>query len=154
MKNRLKVALASIFEGIDQLQAIAPNRRFTIDGRLVGGIGEIIAATEFDIILDEVSQERHDGVTSNGKKVQVKATFQNSLTIRKEPELYLGLKLYKDGRYDVIYNGPGHILTTAFGHRKGYGEVLHSFPIKKLEALSKTVNEEDRVPRRDTAPID
>ncbi|HEY8384228.1 MAG TPA: hypothetical protein VIL09_18965 [Microvirga sp.] len=148
MRTKLESALAAIFSGIEQLREIAPHRRFTIDGRLVGDIGEIVAAEEFDILLDPISRERHDGVTSDGRNVQIKATFQNALTIRREPELYLGLKLFRNGGYEVAYNGPGHLLTAAFGHRKDYGQVLLSFPIEQFRRLSETVREEDRVPRR------
>jgi hypothetical protein len=56
--------LKLILEGIGILQHSFSNRKFTIDARLVGDIGEIIAAAEFDIKLDERSQSRHDGVTS------------------------------------------------------------------------------------------
>ena len=150
MKADLQAALALIFEGIERLKRIAPHRRFTIDGRLVGDIGEIIAAAEFDIRLDDVSQARHDGVTGDGRMVQIKATFQDSLTVRHEPELYLGLKLYPDGRYEVVFNGPGSVLTHAFDHRKGYGNALLSFPVKRLRVLSENVNDGDRVPKRVT----
>ncbi|WP_112664113.1 DUF6998 domain-containing protein [Microvirga flavescens] len=149
MRDKLQVALTSIFGGIDQLREISDYKRhFTIDGRLVGDIGEIIAAREFDITLDGVQQKLHDGVTSDGRKVQIKATFKDSLTIRQEPVLYLGLKLYKDGSHEVIYNGPGRILTDAFGHRKGYGKELLSFPIQKFQQLSQKVSAKERVPRR------
>jgi hypothetical protein len=39
-------ALRLISEGIQHLKRAFPNRKFTIDGRLVGDIGEIIAARE------------------------------------------------------------------------------------------------------------
>jgi hypothetical protein len=47
------MGLKLILEGIGILQHAFSNRKFTIDGRLVGDIGEIIAAAEFDINLDE-----------------------------------------------------------------------------------------------------
>jgi hypothetical protein len=48
--------LRLIFEGIAELTKAFPNRAFTIDGRLVGDIGEVIAALEYDVILDDVSK--------------------------------------------------------------------------------------------------
>lgn len=141
-------ALKSIFHGIALLQQNFSNRQFTIDGRLVGDIGEIIAAAEFDISLDETSQAKHDGVTSDGRKVQIKATFKDSLTFRTEPDYYLGLRLFRDGRHEVVFNGPGKVITAAFGHRQGFGEALLSFPVSRLRELSATVAEEDRIPLR------
>src|ERR1019366_3610490 len=105
--------LASIFHGIGLLQKSFSNRRFTIDGRLVGDIGEIIAAAEFDIVLDETSRARHDGVSSDGKKIQIKATFQDHLTFRLLPDYYLGLKLSRNGSHEVIFNGPGQVIYDA-----------------------------------------
>src|SRR5260370_8759806 len=91
-RQKIEEALAHIFRGIGMLQTEFTNRRFTIDGRLVGDIGEIIAATEFDVTLDEVGRAEHDGKTRYGRLVQVKATFQKELTFRKTPQLYLGFK--------------------------------------------------------------
>ena len=42
-------ALRLISEGIQHLKRAFPNRKFTIDGRLVGDIGEIIAALEMTL---------------------------------------------------------------------------------------------------------
>jgi hypothetical protein len=149
-QDRIAEALRSIFHGIGLLQQSFSNRQFTIDGRLVGDIGEIIAAAEFDIALDGTSQAKHDGVTSNGRRVQIKATFKDSLTYRTEPDYYLGLQLFQDGRHEVVFNGPGRIIGEAFKHRQGIGEVLLSFPISRLRELSATVPETERIARRAT----
>ena len=98
--------------------------------------------------LDETSQATHDGVTSNGRRVQIKATFKDSLTFRTEPDYYLGLRLFREGGHEVIFNGPGQVIREAFGHRKGFGKALLSFPNSRLRGLSKKVREEDRIPRR------
>lgn len=151
MTDKVAIAegLALIFKGIERLKSAHPHRLFTIDGRLVGDVGEVIAGLEYDIVLDETSQKDHDGhCTSDGRKVQVKATFKDSLTFKSTPELYLGLKLYPDGRHEEVFNGPGQLIADRFAHRKGIGDVLLSFPIAELKALSMTVAEVDRVPCR------
>jgi len=142
-------ALALIFEGISQLKVTFPNRAFTIDGRLVGDIGEVIAALEYDIILHDTSQPDHDGTTSDGRNVQIKATFKDSLTFKTVPDYYLGFKLFKDGRFEEIYNGPGEIIFNKYALRKGIGNQLLSFPISTLIELSKHVATEQRIPKRD-----
>jgi hypothetical protein len=141
-------ALALIFRGIDQLNAAFPHRAFTIDGRLVGDIGEVIASLEYDVSLDSVSQASHDGVTSDGRRVQVKATFKGHLTCRSVPDYYLGFQLYRDGRHDEVFNGPGRLIKERFGHRAGFGESLLSFPVAELRRLSATVAEHERIARR------
>ena len=153
MHDDIGEALRLIFQGIGMLQACDPSgRQFTIDGRLVGDIGEVVAARVFAITLDKRSRKDHDAKTADGRRdVQVKATFRNSLTFTRVPDLYLGLKLSRDGGHEVVFNGPGHVISEAFKHRKGIGEKQLSFSIASLKKLDRTVGEEDRVPLRKTA---
>jgi len=150
MKHRadLNTALALIFRGIGQLKARFPEKAFTIDGRLVGDIGEVIAALEYDVTLFEVQTPAHDGQTSDGRKVQVKATFKEKLTITAVPELYLGLQLFEDGTHKEIFNGPGAIIAEKFRHRSGFGEKQLSLSITALATLSRNVPSHQRVARR------
>jgi hypothetical protein len=99
-RRAIAEALALIFEGIARLKQTFPNRKFTIDGRLVGDLGEIIAALEYDVVLDVVAQ----------------------------PDYYLGFKLFPDGRHEEIFNGPGSVIYERYKHRKGIGVQLLSFP--------------------------
>ncbi|MET4292208.1 hypothetical protein ABIB06_003090 [Bradyrhizobium sp. LB8.2] len=147
-EKRIEGALGLIFEGIGMLQAEFSQRRFTIDGRLVGDIGEIIAATEFDIHLDDVSRAIYDGRTPDGRGVQIKATFQDHLTFKTPPELYLGFKLYRDGRHEVVFNGPGQIIFDHYAHRVGIGIKLLRFPNFTLKRLSAGISDGLRVPKR------
>src|ERR1044071_8960556 len=110
--RRLQInqGLALIFQGIAQLNRAFPTRAFTIDGRLVGDIGEVIAALEYDVALDTVSQPDHDACTADGRLVQIKATFKDSLTFKTCPKYYLGFKLFPDGRHEEVFNGPGRVI--------------------------------------------
>ena len=84
----------------------------------------------------------------NGRRVQVKATFKDSLTFKTCPDYYLGFKLYPDGGFDEVFNGPGTLILEQYSHRKDVGKKLLSFPIKDLRVLSAQVDVADRVPRR------
>jgi hypothetical protein len=126
-----------------------PRRAFTIDGRLVGDIGEMIAELEYDLTLDEVSTPDHDAQTPDGRLVQIKATFKESLTFKTCPDYYLGFKLHQDGHFDEVFNGPGRLIQDRYSERKGIGQKLLSFPIKELRALSAQVATPDRVARRE-----
>jgi hypothetical protein len=141
-------ALSLIFEGISQLKDAFPNRKFTIDGRLVGDIGEVIAALEYDIQLHDTSQPDHDAETKDGRRVQIKATFKDQLTFKTLPDYYLGFKLFKDGKYEEIYNGPGEVIFKRYEHRKGIGKQLLSFPITELKELSRRINPDQRISKR------
>ncbi|MDN2671790.1 hypothetical protein OX459_10350 [Janthinobacterium sp. SUN026] len=145
----LAEGLALVFQGIAHLNSTFPNRKFTVDGRLVGDIGEIIASLEYDVMLDEVSQPLYDGVSSDEKRVQVKATFKDSLTFKGTPDYFLGFKLFPDGNYEEIYNGPGSIIYDRYAHRRGIGTTLLSFPNVVLKQLSSAVAPGSRVRKRD-----
>ena len=147
-RSGIAQALKLIFEGISQLKQAFPKKEFTIDGRLVGDIGEMIAALEYEIELFDVLRKGHDGQTSDGRLVQVKATFKDSLTFKSVPEYYLGLKLYEDGRHEEIYNGPGKVIYDKYRHRSGIGQELLSFPNTDLRQLSARVLGNDRIPKR------
>jgi hypothetical protein len=146
---RITKALELIFDGIEQLRETFPGKAFTIDGRLVGDIGEVIAALEYDIELYEVQQADHDGETSDGRKVQVKVTFKDSLTFKTVPDYYLGFKLFDDGRHEEVFNGPGRIIYERYKHRKGIGETLLSFPVDELKKLSSRIPESERIKLRE-----
>ena len=149
-KSPIANALTRIFGGIEQLRNTFPDKAFTIDGRLVGDIGEVIATREYDVELYQVQQPIHDGETSKDQKVQIKATFKESLTFKTCPEYYLGFKLFEDGGHSEIYNGPGRLIYERYKHRKGIGEKSLSFPIYELEKLSKEVPESEKVRLRDS----
>lgn len=145
----IKNSLQQIFRGIEELRTAFNGRRmFTIDGRLVGDIGEVIAELEYDLVIDEKSQPGHDATTPEGRRVQIKATFKKSLTFSSIPDLYLGLKLSADGSFEEVYNGPGHIIASHYKNRKGLGQNLLSFPIAELKKLQTQVSDSDMINRR------
>ena len=147
-RANISEALVLIFQGIERLKTTFPAKAFTIDGRLVGDIGEVLATAEFEVELFTVQTPIHDGETPDGRKVQVKATFMASLTMTAVPELYLGFKLSKTGEHQLVYNGPGSLIAERFAHRSGIGEKQLSFSVKSLSELNKAVPEEKRVRRR------
>ena len=143
----IQTALKHVFAGIRMLKECHPRRTFPIDGRLVGDIGEIVAERDFQVKLARSGQKGYDGLF-RGKKVQIKSTFAKSLTCGENTDLYLGLALHEDGSYDVVYNGPFAGIRNHYGHRKGFGKNLLSFPVGMLRKLSAAIDNSDRVPRR------
>ena len=141
-------SLKQIFSGINQLKEALPSKEFTIDGRLVGDIGEAIVQRDYDLSLYEGLTKDYDGETPCGKKVQIKATFKDQLTFKKVSDYYLGIKINENGTYQEIFNGPGSVIAEQYSHRSGFGELLLSFPIKKLQELSSTVPNEFKINKR------
>lgn len=145
----LRKTLPGLFRSIDELVAGFRNRKpFTIDGRLVGDIGEVLASEIFDLKLNHKLRKGYDGVTPDGRNVEVKATFKESLAFRTIPDYCIGFKLYRDGSYEVIFNGPGKVILQKYSHRDGIGIKQLSFPLSDLKALSDSVSSKDRIPRR------
>ena len=147
-KISIKLPLIKIFEGIHQLRNSFPNKKFTIDGRLVGDIGEIPVERDYDVKLFDKLVKHYDGKTSDGKLVQIKATFKDSLTFSSMPDYYIGIKLYEYGRYIEIYNGPGKYIVKKYKHRKNFGKILLSFPNNVLEEISQKIPASERIKRR------
>ena len=144
-----KAALDSIFLGIEMLKKTYENKRmFTIDGRLVGDIGEVLAERDYQLELDKKSKAKHDATTPQGERVQIKATFQNHLTFKGEEGIYLGLKLNRDGSYEEVFNGPAKVIGAHFSEKPGLNERLLRFPVKDLKELQKKVKKSEMVARR------
>ena len=147
-QTRIEEALRLIFEGIVELKEQFPDKKFTIDGRLVGDIGEVIASLEYAVDLYVVQTPVHDGETMDGRKVQIKATFKDKLTLTVVPDFYLGIRLFEDGTYEEIFNGPGFVIAERYSHRSGFGQKQLSVPLTALRELSRGVSSAQRIPRR------
>ena len=91
---------------VNELEHDFPGRHFTLDGHLVGSIGEVMAEYYYGIELDDPSAKLHDG-TVDGRKVQIKITQQDNVVISGEPEYLLVMYLTKAGDVYEVYNGPG-----------------------------------------------
>ena len=105
----------------------------------------MIAALEYDVTLYEVQTPVHDGETSEGRKVQIKATFKDKLSFTVVPEFYLGLQLFEDGTHKEIFNGPGSVMEKQFSHRSGFGKKQLSLPLTRLQELSDGIPNDQRV---------
>ena len=80
MEITIPDAVNQMLQIVEQLQSAYPKKRFTLDGRLVGDLGEILVEDAYDVELHEDLQKHYDGIESGGRQVQIKATMQNSLT--------------------------------------------------------------------------
>ena len=96
------------------------DRHFTLDGHLIGSIGEIIASYIYGIDLCKASQKTYDGIV-DGKEVQIKITQRNSIVVHDEPKYLIALYLKKDGCFYEIYNGPGVKACNLGSKRDSYG---------------------------------
>ena len=133
-----------LYSVVDQLENLFPGRKFTLDGHLVGSIGEVLAAHMYLLELLTASAERHDAIASDGRKVQIKATQSKSVSLRSEPEHLVVLKLHADGRANEIYNGPGALAWKYSGKMQKNGQ--RSIGVSKLQSVMQRVPTTERLP--------
>ena len=122
------------------------HRHFTLDGHLIGSIGEVYAAERYGIDLFISSTPRHDGMALDGRLVQVKATQRNSVALNENPDYLIVLKIDGDGEISEVYNGPGQPVWDPFENRARPKNGQYQVSLAKLKALNKPVDEKDRIP--------
>lgn len=104
------------------------NKSFTLDGKLVGDIGEVLVAEHYGLTLYGDNKVVYDGyVTGNeNKKVQIKASFNNYFYFTKDllniPKYFIAVKLNEDGSFDEVYNGLGVLI---------YEKILSHLPTER-----------------------
>jgi hypothetical protein len=98
--------IKALYSVIRELETLFPGRHFTPDGHLVGSLGEVTAAYQYDLELLPASVPAHDAKTKDGRLVQIKATQTDRVALRSESQYLLVLRFRPDGASEEIYNGP------------------------------------------------
>jgi hypothetical protein len=143
-------AVKDLLQIVEALQSAHPKKKFTLDGRLVGDLGEILVEEDYELELYEGLEMHHDGETPDGRRVQIKTTMKYALTFPVDhiPHYYIGIKVHSDGSYDEIFNGPGSIAWEAVKNRQPTKTNLHSVGLSALKKLNNTVADKDRIPKK------
>ena len=136
--NMIKQQVQRLVEIVAQLEAEFPGRHFTLDGHLVGSIGEVMAAYYYGIELYAASTEIHDGEV-DGKKVQIKISQQDNIVINHEPDYLIVLYLNRNGNIYEVYNGPGKLPWESASKRDSHNN--KHMRVNKLKELDKAVDE-------------
>ena len=140
--GRLIQSLYSVVKELEE-EFVDENRKFTLDGHLVGSIGEVVAAYAFGLTLYPTGRKGHDAESGDGRRVQIKLTGGKSgVGLSSEPNYLIVLQLYHY-TFRVVYNGPG---ARVWAECRG-PETLRQRPISlsKLRALDLAVADEDRI---------
>ena len=137
--------IKELYKITSELESSYPSRKFTIDGHLVGSIGEVIVAEHYGLTLLRNSTETHDAVSEDGKYVQIKATQINRISISSEPDYLIVIKLFLDGSWEEVYNGPGKPAWDNAGKMQKTGQ--RPVFLSKLRSLMSSVDERDTIAR-------
>ncbi len=143
-RNKIPQLLKRLHDIVAELESLFPGRKFTLDGHLVGSLGEVIAAHDYDLTLLDASAKTHDARKEN-KQIQIKATQGKSVGLYGEPDHLLVLRLRKDGTAEEIYNGPGKPAWDKAGKLQKNGQ--RSISLSRLRVLKETVPENQKVKR-------
>ena len=152
IKKPIKFYVKKLLKIVEQMHVEYPQKKFTLDGRLVGDIGEILAAEKYLIELNEGLTKHHDAICIDGtnRKVQIKATMKESLTFPCDhvPDFLLGIRIDSLGNLEEIFNGPGKMVKNQLANREVTKTNLHSISNTTLRNLNKTVRTNQRIPER------
>ena len=122
----------------NELEQTYPGRKFTVDGHLVGSIGEVIVAEHYGLSLLPNSTKTHDAVSKEGKQVQIKATQVKGIAISSEPDYLIVIRILPDGSWEEIYNGPGKAAWDNAGKMQKNGQ--RPISLSKLRNLMGSVD--------------
>lgn len=128
-------------------------RKFSLDGKLVGDIGEVLAATKYGLELLDENAFRHDAKEiATGRMVQIKASFNNNSYFpfgeNKLPDYFLSINILENGDIEELYNGPGHFIVEHYIDKhnlKHYKETFYTLSKGKLKELNKLVPKEEKI---------
>ena len=109
--RRLSEEIRRLYGIVDELESVCceHGRHFTLDGHLLGSIGEVYAAERYGLRLLTSSAKRHDAVTEDGRLVQIKVTQsrakKKTVPLSHEPDYLLVLVVDESGQFEEVYNG-------------------------------------------------
>jgi hypothetical protein len=141
--KQIPTIMNKLNELVNELESHFPGRKFTLDGHLVGSIGEVIASYLYDLKLLPASRVSHDAQTLDGRMVQIKVTQGNSVALRDKPDYLIVLKLVKNCTPEEIYNGPGDLVWGNCGKEQKNG--MCAIGLSKLRVLQKNVEPSDQI---------
>lgn len=142
--DAVKTQVQKLVEIVAELEAEFPGRHFTLDGHLVGSIGEVMAAYYYGIELYKASAEIHDGEIK-GRKVQIKISQQDDIVINHEPDYLIVLYMNKNGNIYEVYNGSGKLPWENASKKDSHNN--RHMRVNKLMELDKDVVEAEQIKR-------
>ena len=111
---------------------------------MVGSLAECFAEYYYGLNLHTCSNPGYDASTQ-GCKVEIKATQGKRVSLRSAPERLLVFRLLKDGSFEEIYNGPGAQVWALIQGKPRPVNGQYQISITQLKDLMKTVPQDRRL---------
>jgi hypothetical protein len=129
------------------------NKQFSLDGRLVGDIGEVLAAEKYGLRLLDENAEIHDAEElATGRMVQIKSTFKGYCYFPfgedRIPDYFLSIQIDENGKISEMYNGPGRFLYENYIKKNkltAYKNSYYKLSKGVLRKLNKDVDKKDKI---------
>lgn len=119
------------------------SKSFTLDGKLVGDIGEVLVAEHYGLTLYGDNKAVHDGFVTGDedKQVQIKASFNNYFYFTKDlinmPKYFIAVQLKEDGTFEEVYNGLGALIyNKMLSHLHNERKYNYRLSVIKLKELN------------------
>lgn len=130
-------------------------RKFSLDGKLVGDIGEVLAAEVYGLELLPENSYQYDAVEkATGRKIQIKASFKGYSYFPygddKIPDYFLAVNINEKGELEELFNGPGQYIVDYYIKPRGlkhYKETFYTLSKGVLKRLNQQVPDEDKINR-------
>ena len=145
-ESKLRDAVKALQVARQRLHANFPDWNFTLDGNLIGDIGEAYAKAHFDLEKIDGSRKTHDFKTPDDRLVQIKMTQKKTLGLGlTDPsfDYFIALFLSQEGDIHVIYNGKG----SRVYERPGMPP-RKSIAVQKLKELNDQVDKSEIIPMK------
>jgi hypothetical protein len=132
--------------------------KFTLDGKLVGDIGEVIAAKAYGLRLFRPNKHRYDGCVfkDEDKKVQIKSTIKGHIYFprdrEKSPDYILAILISNDGAFEELYNGTGAFIWKNYIDKSAMnikGKYPFKLSLNKLRDLNQDARNKEKIKRVD-----
>jgi len=145
-EERFPELIRELYGLVRRLEEMFPNRPFTPDGHMVGSLAECFAEYNYGLDLYDCSNPGHDAHVEDCK-VEIKATQGDRVALRSGPERLLVFRLFKDGSFEEVYNGPGAPVWALVEGRARPTNGQFQVSLTQLRRLMQSVPEEQRLKR-------
>jgi hypothetical protein len=148
----MKTEIIKLLDIVEKLKK-KYNRNFTLDGKIVGDIGEVLAASYFKIKLLPEKTKHYDAIEiRTNRKIQIKTTMKKYFTFPYDhtPEYFIACKVDTEGKLIPIFNGPGKIVKKYIESHSlsSYRNSYYSLTLSTLSKLNVSVEDKERIEQR------
>lgn len=145
--DKFQSLVKSLYSIVDDLEGMFPGRHFTPDGHMVGSLGECLVADAYNLELMGASNEGYDAISTDGKKIEIKATQAIAVAFRSKPDYAIVIKIHKDGSFEECFNGPGAVIWQHFEGKNMPKNGQHIISLSRLTELASRIPMNDRTYR-------